>query len=111
MQDNRLALKTSIEARRRAGELVAKRQPFSNNGGTFRGIVGRPDTLGWLPEEWRKVWDRSRVLYTIMSWDTPIAWLTGTGEWVVPDVSYSPTTSRQQTIMRVYLLVGEEVAA
>jgi hypothetical protein len=111
MQDNRLGLKTNMEARHRAGELVSQRLPFSNHTGSFRGIVGRPDTLGWLPEEWRKVWDKSRVMYTIMSFDTPIAWLKGTGEWVVPPVSYSTTTSRQQTIMRVYLLTGEQVAA
>lgn len=111
MQDNRLALKTSIKARERAGELVAKRQPFSNNTGSFRGIVGRPDTFGWLPDEYRRMWDSGRILYTIMSFDTPLAWLMGTGEWVVPDVYYSPTTSRQQTIVRVWLLVSEEVGA
>lgn len=109
MQDKRLGLKTSIEARQRAGELVSKRQPFSNHTGSFRGIAGRPDTLGWLPEEYRRMWDNARILYTIMSFDTPLAWLKGTGEWVMPDVSYSPTTSRQQTIVKVWLLVGEEV--
>lgn len=111
MQDNRLGLKTNMAARHRAGELVSQRLPFSNTSGSFRGIVGRPSTLGWLPDEYRKKWDTSRVMYTIMSFDTPIAWLCGTGEWVVPAVSYSATTSRQQTIMRVWLLTGETVAA
>lgn len=111
MQDNRLGLKTNMEARRRAGELVSQRLPFSNTSGSFRGFPGRPNTFGWLPEEYRRMFDTHRVLYTIMSFDTPLAWLKGTGEWVVPDVSYSPTTSRQQTIMRVYLLTGEQVAA
>jgi hypothetical protein len=92
MQDNRLALKCGgIEPKRRAGELVSKRQPFSNSGETFRGVVGHPGTLGELPHP-------------------PIAWLTEDG-WTMPDVTYSPTTTQHQGVVRVYCLTGEEVAA
>jgi hypothetical protein len=111
MQDNRLALKCGgIEPKRRAGELVAKRQPFSNAGGTFRGIVGNPDTLGELPPEWRHAFPRTHVDYTILSYSTPIAWLTE-GRWIMPPVTYSPTTTQHQGVLRAWLLVGEEVAA
>lgn len=111
MQDNRLALKCgSIAPKQRAGELVSQRQPFSNSGGTFRGVVGYPGTLGELPHPWRTEFPRTGVLYTIMSYDTPIAWLTEDG-WTVPEVTYSPTTTQHQGVMRVYLLTGEQVAA
>jgi hypothetical protein len=111
MQDNRLALKCGgIEPKRRAGELVSKRQPFSNSGETFRGVVGHPGTLGELPHPWRSTFPTRGVLYTIMSYSTPIAWLTEDG-WTMPDVTYSPTTTQHQGVVRVYCLTGEEVAA
>jgi hypothetical protein len=111
MHDNRLPLKTSHDAKVRAGALVSERKPFSNSNGTFRGIVGRPDTFGWLPEKYRRIFDTNRVLYTIMSYDTPIAFLLGTGVWIVPAESYSPTTTIHQGVVRWPILAGEEVAA
>ena len=111
MHDNRLALKCGgIEPKRRAGELVSKRLPFSNSSGTFRGIVGHPSTLGDLPYEWRNAFPRRGVLYTILSYDTPIAWLTEDG-WTVPPVRYSNTTTQQQGVVRAWILVGEKVLA
>jgi hypothetical protein len=111
MADNRLALKCGgIEPKQRAGELVAKRKPFSNVTGSFRGFPGSPGTLGWLPEPWRSEFP-TRVSYSIMSWDTPMAWLTTDGYWVMPDVRYSQMTSVMQGTVRAWLLTGEEVRA
>jgi hypothetical protein len=51
------------------------------------------------------------VVYSIMSWDTPMAWLTTDGYWVMPDVRYSQMTSVMQGTVRAWLLTGEEVRA
>jgi hypothetical protein len=101
MHDDRLGLKTSREARERAGVLVSQRKPFSNTTGSFRGVVGMPGTFGWLPEPWRSEFP-NRVDYTIMSWDTPLAWLVD-GVWTMPDVKYSQFTSIQQGAVRMWL--------
>jgi hypothetical protein len=111
MSDSRLSIKTSIAAKRLAGVRVSKRQPFRNHTGTFRGVVGFPGSLGELPTYWRNRFPARGVVYTIMSYDTPIAWLDHNDEWTVPDVRYSPTTTFHQGVVRSYLLVGEKVAA
>ena len=40
------------------------------------------------------------IVQVIYSYDTPIAWLDA-GQWIVPDVSYSPTTGRHQSYLSV----------
>jgi hypothetical protein len=106
-----LALKHSLTDKRLAGIRVNKRKPFTNSTGSFRGIVGGPGTFGELPAYWRNRFPERGVAYTIMSYSTPIAWLDHNGEWTVPDVKYSPTTTQHQGVVAVYLLVGEQVAA
>lgn len=43
------------------------------------------------------------LAYVAYSYSTPIAWVTHDGTVTVPDVKYSSTTSRQQTLCRAYL--------
>lgn len=56
---------------------------------------------GRLPREWWE--DVSRADYIVWSYDTPIAWRIPGEGWVVPDVSYSVTTSCHQGKIRAAL--------
>ena len=38
--------------------------------------------------------------YVIYSYDTPIAWLRGDGEWAMPEAGYTPTTTRHKNTIR-----------
>ncbi|MEV4642754.1 hypothetical protein AB0J80_35965 [Actinoplanes sp. NPDC049548] len=39
-------------------------------------------------------------VYVVSSYGTPIAWVTQGGDVVIPEVTYSPTTTRHQKIAR-----------
>lgn len=73
-------------------------QPFNTNGA----VTGRTGSggRGELPEDYWKRYVASEATFTIYSYDTPIAWRGKDGYWVVPDVFYSPTTSRHQSAVR-----------
>lgn len=53
--------------------------------------------VGYLPKPWRHVlseaFNAGRISQVIYSYSTPIAWHDSRYGWIVPDVSYSPTTS------------------
>ena len=58
--------------------------------------------MGRLPERFHSQYQgdmMSKGFYVVKSYDTPIAWFTR-GQWVIPDVKYSVTTSRHQNIVR-----------
>lgn len=59
-------------------------------------------TYGQLPSDWRSALDSdTSVSYIVFSYATPIAWYSEmTGEWVIPDVSYSHTTHHHQALIR-----------
>lgn len=73
-----------------------RREAFSTHG-ALRGVPTL-DGFGRLPDEYR----RSALFsdYTVYSYATPIAWHHVDDGWVVPDVSYSVTTSRHQSKIR-----------
>lgn len=49
---------------------------------------------GQLPQEnWESY---AGSTYAVYSYETPIAWVDKSGDWVVPDVKYSVTTSKHQ---------------
>ena len=79
-------------ANRDCGPLVARREPFkgSNLVGGPRGTVA---SLGYLPDEWRRVYQDDSPDYVVWSYDTPVAWH-GRHGWTVPPVRYSQTTGR-----------------
>lgn len=68
-----------------------------------------PWGMGRLPREHYD--SAAHASYVVMSYSTPIAWVTR-GEWVIPDARYSVTTSRHQATARYGAhLSGLEVAA
>lgn len=87
---------------RQARQKIIDMQDFASHTGNFCGWWGGDGTFGRLPQQWR---DRfpSRVseCYVVYSYRTPIAWWDATTGWVIPDVKYSPTTSRHQSIVRL----------
>jgi hypothetical protein len=46
---------------------------------------------------------RDGIRYTVLSYATPIGWVTDAGEIRIPDVHYSVTTSRHQTQVRAWM--------
>lgn len=92
-----------------AADMIRNRRPFHAHALTGSTCT---DSLGSLPEPIRADFlaaERAgRVLYVVRSYDTPIAWHLDGGEWVLPFVQYSPTTTKHQTATRSALL-GERV--
>lgn len=82
-------------------EIIEQRN-FVSHTGNFSGFWGGKGEVGRLPEPWREqFYCRSRGDYVVYSYNTPIAWWTPETGWVIPDVKYSPTTSRHQSIVRL----------
>jgi hypothetical protein len=84
-----------------AGPLIVARQPFTNSKGSMRGVEGAPPSLGRLVNnnQFRDQIAQHKPDYTVMSYQTPIAYH-HEGGWEYPDHSYSSTTSRHQAITR-----------
>lgn len=105
MNPKRLPLNNSIEARRHAAALIEAGKPFST-GGSLCGKVGDPpNSTGSLPEKY--VQSARNAQYLIYSYDTPIAWLTVNGTWLIPEEFYSATTTKHQGMTRVWLLPSD----
>lgn len=92
------------------GRNVLRREAFTCRG---RSLRGRPYdcNTGLMSVSnialYREQKNSDGIDYTIMSYDTPIAWLTG-GKWYMPQDRYSTTTSRHQGMVR-YVLRNQEV--
>lgn len=93
------------------------RQSFSCNG-TLVGHRGAPASTGWLTNEWvRYIRQFGRhIVYTAMSYHTPVAWVMVDGRVIVPPIKHSPTTQRHMRSLGVpfsepVVDTGEEVAA
>lgn len=73
------------------------REEFSANG-TLIGRKGADYSTGRMPAEWaeRYAADRERIVFTVLSYATPIAWVLNDGTEVRPPVKYSVTTSKHQ---------------
>ena len=94
-------------------DAIAARKNFTTSG-SFYGRVLDPASeapgsypTGILPDAWKVRFQADPFIdYCVWSYDTPIAWHSElTGGWTVPDVKYSLTTTKHQTIVRV--AVGE----
>lgn len=88
---------------------IANREDFEGN--SISGYVvqnGTPSlpSLGALSYEWRERFYADRELgiwYIVFSYDTPIAWVTGSGDdkhTVIVDQRFSVTTSKHQGKVR-----------
>ena len=89
-----------------AAYLVRQKKPFEASaltGGWFGAFTPtKGPTLGRLPQEHRPPLAkalRKGSVYIVLSYETPIAWSVN-GQWVVPGVKYSPTTTKHQHIVR-----------
>ena len=49
-----------------------------------------------LPTEHVTTYRNDQPVYTVLSYNTPIAWITRSGLVRIPDVKYSPTTTQHQ---------------
>lgn len=85
---------------------VASLTEFCGNS-SLAGLRVTPATVsfGYLPREFaNELAERVRVGavgYVVYSYGTPIAWRDDAREhWVIPDVKYSRTTSKHQTIVK-----------
>lgn len=85
---------------------VASRSDFVSNSGNATRYEYMPST-GRLPQEWveqlRKDIDAARAagetVYVVFSYATPVAWCVS-GQWTIPAVKYSSTTSGFQNRVR-----------
>lgn len=115
-------MRISGRNRQRLGVAILTGEEFT----TYGALSGTkfPTSTGRLPHDWQEEFHamRNDIDYAVMSYATPIAWHVkpriGRGwnqfaqewrdvvirpEWVIPDVSYSVTTSKHQGIVRVAL--------
>lgn len=98
----------------RAREALANREPF-NTYGALRAVEGAY-TLPWgtrLPDEWRARYESEAddITYTVISYDTPIAWVLSNGQVIAPPVKYSITTSRHQGMLYALERAGDAALA
>lgn len=79
-------------------------EPFKT-AGSLQGEAGTFTSLGRLPSDWQRTLQARRgyVDYVIYSYATPIAWHDVEAGWIVPEVSYSITTTIQQNQVRAAL--------
>jgi hypothetical protein len=92
---------------RTAAPAITARRPFTTSGALFGEFLtaGSASRLGRLPDEHRPAWREAvkkhgRTLYVVWSYGTPIGWA-GPGEPLhIPDVKYSPTTTKHQGNLR-----------
>lgn len=99
-----------------AREALSNRTPF-NTYGSFRAVQGAYP-LPWgtrLPDEWRdqyKAAERDdRITYTVLSYETPIAWVLDDGTVVRPPVKYSITTTGHQGLLYALERPGDAAIA
>lgn len=83
--------------------VLAAKQPFATSGALWGSATVRG--TGRLPADWRRLYETGAD-YTVFSYQTPIAWHRPADDlWIIPDASYSVTTSRHQS------LIGTAVSA
>jgi hypothetical protein len=84
----------------KAGAWIRLRKQFSTSGSLKGGYMDAG--VGILPQNRVNGFMRATEaddFYAVYSYATPIAWYAH-GSWVVPQVKYSATTSRHQSIVR-----------
>ncbi|MFD5701321.1 hypothetical protein [Streptomyces lasiicapitis] len=84
-----------------AREALARHEPFDTYG-AFRAVDGYCLPFGTrLPPEWRERYqaDGDEIAYTVLSYQTPIAWVLRSGVVAIPTVKYSRTTTGHQGLL------------
>lgn len=59
----------------------------------------------------RELYETQDIVYTVLSYHTPIGWKLASGEWVIPDAKYSVTTSKHQNLLKYWLRNTEWAAS
>ena len=93
---------THGKARDHTRTALTDRQPFSRSGFSMSAVAGTAPSLGRLPEKVAAQYraDEPKIVYTVMSYRTPIAWVLDDGTVTIPDVRYTPTTNSHQALCR-----------
>lgn len=96
---------TTIVNYRTAAAAISNRRRFRNSNKSFSGGYQLEERAlyGQLPRAWQDCFRRNVAegTYVVYSYRTPIAWWNNSlDEWVIPDVHYSQTTKRQQSLTR-----------
>lgn len=91
-------------------EALMDREPFTTHG-ALSAVAGHVSYTGQLPEPWATEYrsNTAQIVYTVMSYQTPIAWVYDNGAVVIPrelsgrnkgePVKYSRTTSGHQGML------------
>lgn len=100
--------------------IIRNNDEFHNYSGTFKGVHWDADHAelpgkGKMPEsDWntlKRVHDQYDIDYVVYSYRTVIAYRDTHGEWHIPDVHYSPTTTAHQNVIRVVAEQFRKVSA
>ena len=85
---------------------IANREEFTSSAAIrgSRPIGTRFMSTGYLPREFvNEIRESDGIDYVVWSYGTPIAWHHSFKGWTIPEVKYSATTSRHQSIVRYAL--------
>lgn len=82
---------------------LQNRKPWQRKGFGMSAVEGKFNGYGCLASEDIARYAGAEVIYTVLSYSTPIAWVTTDGEVVVPEAKYSVTTTHHQSLCKVYL--------
>lgn len=78
--------------------------PWQRRGFAMSGIEGKFNGTGRMSTETATEYIAAQnVVYTVLSYGTPIAWVTDDGTVTVPNERYSVTTSNHQSLCKVHL--------
>lgn len=98
---------THGKARTTTIRALGNREAFRRHGFNMWAIKGTVSTFGQLSEPFKEQYKvlsiNGSIAYTVLSYRTPIAWVTVGGTVIIPDVHYSVTTTHHQNLARVYL--------
>jgi hypothetical protein len=82
-------------------------EDFKRAGFAMQGLRGCVASTGKMPADDAIVYKAhahdGNVLYTVLSYTTPIAYVTVDGAVRIPDAKYSVTTTHHQNLCKVYL--------
>lgn len=86
---------------------LAERKPFKTSG-SLRAVAGAADSTGQMEGtaalEYSGDRLQNKIAYTVISYATPIAWVTTDGTVKIPADRYSSTTTQQQNLCQTYLV-------
>lgn len=86
---------------------LGERKPFKTSG-SLRAIAGAADSTGQMDDlaalEYSGDRLNDKIAYTVISYATPIAWVTTDGTVKIPGRRYSSTTLHQQNLCQTYLV-------